>query len=151
LDTFRNHIKYNNLSDSHLAAFGLDFKHRDSKWLSIQDPLTVKKKIVISRSVRYHGNFSFWESMLPKIKDDAIFVGFPKEHDIFEYTFGHKIEYYPTESTLDLARVIAGCDLFIGNQGLPHALAEGMKVNLINEIYRVYPSAVFTRVGAQYV
>jgi hypothetical protein len=151
LDLFRKNIKYNNLSDSHLAAFNLPFTERDPAWLNIKHPRKIHKPTIISRSVRYHGNYSFWETNLSLLKDQSVFVGLEKEHEIFEYTFNHKVEYYKTPTILDLAEVLAGAELFVGNQGLPHALAESMKVNLINEVYRVYPSAVFTRAGAQYV
>lgn len=151
LDLFRKHIRYNNLSDSHLAAFNIPFSERDTKWINLKQSKKLHKDIIISRSVRYHSNFSFWENYLPIVKDQCLFVGFEKEHDIFEYTFNHKIEYYKTESVLDLAEVIAGSTLFVSNQGLPHALAESMKKSLICELYRVYPAVIFTRPEAQYV
>lgn len=151
LDQFRRHIKYNNLSDSHLASIGLPFHHRDVSWITVKDPIIPPKPIIISRSVRYHGNFSFWENILPSIKNDCVFVGYEKEHEIFEYTFGHKVKYHKTETIMELAQLIAGCSTFIGNQGFPHALAEGMKKKLINEVFRVYPAAVFNRDGAEYV
>jgi len=152
LDLFRRHLTFNNLSDSHLAAFGLAGGERDRAWLAIADPIVLENRpIVISRSVRYHSNYSFWLCNLPLIKDRSVFVGFPKEHDIFQYTFGHDIPYFPTPDLLTVARVIAGCRQFVGNQGFPHALAEGMKKNLINEVYRFLPSGIFTRTGAAYV
>jgi hypothetical protein len=151
LDEFRANVKFNNLSDSHLKAFNLDFSERDSAWITNVDPIKLDKKIVIARSPRVQGNHSFWENNLPAFKDNCVFVGFEKEHDIFEYTFGHKVEHYKTETIMDLARVISGCDKFYGNQGFAHAIAEGMKKELINEVYRVYPAAVFKRKGADYV
>lgn len=151
LDEFRTHVRYNNLSDSHLKCFDLDFSERDSAWITNVEPLVIHKPIVISRSPRVHGNHSFWENNLPHFKDRCVFVGFEKEHDIFEYTFGHKVEHYKTETIIDLARVIKGCEKFYGNQGFSHSLAEAMKKDLINEVYRVYPAAIFNRDGAQYV
>jgi hypothetical protein len=151
LDNFRKHIKYNNLSDSHLAAFNLPLSERDSAWLSIKNPKKLHKSILISRSVRYHGNYGFWEHNLPMIKNQSLFVGLEKEHEIFEYTFGHKVEYYKTPTILELAECISGSDLFISNANLCHALAEGMKKNLIIEQYRVYPTVVFDRVNAKNV
>jgi hypothetical protein len=152
LDLFRQHIKYRNLSDSHLAAFNLPFTERDTQWLTIDEPIVIPDRpIVVCRTVRYHGNYCFWEDNLQFFKHMAVFVGYAKEHEIFEYTFNHKIEYYPTPDILTLARVVAGCQQFIGNQSLTHALAEGMKKDLVNEYFRVAPSALFKRPGAQYV
>ena len=67
------------------------------------------------------------------------------------YAIGQEVPYYPTLDILTLARVIAGAQQFVGNQGLPHAIAEGLKQRLINEYDRVYPAAIFRRPGAEYV
>lgn len=143
LNQFRKHIKYNNLAKSHLAVFNLDLNLANTKWIDGISPKKLDKKYLISRSVRYHGNFSYWEGVLPLIKDDCYFIGFAKEHEIFEYTFGHKVPHYTTYRIKDLIEVIAGAEYFICNQGFPHALAEAMNIPLKCEVYRVYPSAVF--------
>ncbi len=152
LDRFRKSGSFNNVSDSHLAAFSLPFPERDRAWLTVDHPLSIPDRpFILARNLRYHGNDGFWEATLPHIKNDALFVGSPKEHEIFELTFGHKIPYHPTPDLLSLARLLAGCRQFIGTQGLPHAIAEGLKIQLVNEYYRYYPSAIFNRPGAQYV
>lgn len=151
LDQFREHISFNNLSDSHLNCFQLDHSERDKVWLTNIQPKKLHKPVVITRSPRVHGNHSFWENNLPSLKDRCVFVGFEKEYEIFEYTFNYGVEYYKTETMLELAEVIQGCELFVGNQGFAHALAEGMKKPLINEVYRIYPAAFFKRPDAQYV
>ena len=152
LDVFRSDVSLNNLSDSHLQPFGLPSAERDRAWLRIADPIVIENRpIVISRSVRFQGNHVFWENNLPLFKDRCVFVGYAKDHDIFQYTFGMEIPHYPTPDMLTLARVIAGCGQFMGNQGFPHALAEGMKKNLINEVFRPHPSTVFKREWAVYV
>ena len=152
LDQFRNHVRFNNLADSHLAAFGLPSSERDTAWLQVSDPITIPDRpIVISRSPRYQGSHFFWECIFFDFKDKAIFVGLPKEHEYFMYATGHQVPYYPTPDVVTLARVIAGAEEFMSNQGLPHAIAEGMKKKLINEYDRVYPAAVFKRPGARYV
>jgi len=57
------------------------------------------------------------------------------------------------QSLLEMAQVIEGADLFVGNQGLPHAIAEALKRPLINEVFRAGPgpAAIFKREGAEYV
>ncbi len=152
LDEFRKHIKYNNLAISHLAAFNLDHNQVNQQWLTCQAKRPLPKPIVVTRSVRYHGHFSFWEHALPKIKNNAIFVGLPKEYEIFTYTFGHELEYYPTPTIQDLIETVYSCEIIYCNQGLPHALAEGFHKNLVCEVYRVYPAAVFkNKKTSQYV
>lgn len=147
LDIFRTNVRFNNLVISHLDAFQLPHDKHLVKWLKFPTKRDLPKKIVISRTVRVHGNYSYWENNLPRFAKESIFVGLPKEHEIFEYTFGHKVEYYPTPTIMDLAETINSCDIFISNQGFPHAIAEGLHKDLILECYRVYPSVVFNRQG----
>lgn len=151
LDLFRRHVKAGNLADAHLAAFDLPTSHRDRAWLTVPDPIEIPGKIiVISRSVRAMGNHGFWESALELIKDRCVFVGLPKEHEIFEYCFEMKVPYHPTPTIVELARVIAGCRQFIGNSSFPHALAEAMKKPLVLEMARVCNVRII-REGAEYV
>lgn len=152
LDQFRQHIRFNNLSDSHLAIFMLPFSERDKAWLTVDAPTRIQgKPYVIARNFRYQGNDSFWEANLPAFADKAVFVGHPLEHEVFEHTFGWPVQYISTPTLLDLARVIAGCDQFMGNEGLPRAIAEGFKRPLINEYGRLCPNTIFRRPDAQYV
>lgn len=145
LDQFRHHIKYNNICLSHLKAFKANPKFAQKKWLNFPTTRYLKKPYLISRSVRYHANYSFWEETLPKISSESLFVGFKKDHEIFEYTFGHKVEYYETPSIMDLTETINSCKKIYCNLGLPHAIAEGLHKDLVCEMYRVYPTAVFAR------
>jgi hypothetical protein len=152
LDQFRLHLIFQNLSDSHLAAFNLPLTERDKPWLQIDSAITIADRpFVIARTLRYHGNDTFWEANLPGIKDQSVFVGFPKEYEIFVETFGHPVPHVPTPDILTLTRVLAGCNEFIGNESLCRALAEGLKKNIVIELYRAYPATIFNREGARYV
>lgn len=143
LDLFRNHVRFHNLCISSLAAFGLSPSLAFGKWLAVPTKRKLPRPYVISRSVRYHGNYTWWVGTLPKIKDKAVFVGYPKEHEIFEYTFGHAVTYYPTPTILDLAETINGCERLFCNQGLAHAIGEGLCHPLECEVFRPNPAAVF--------
>jgi len=152
LDQFRLNQRWYNLPDMVLDTFGQSLSHRDTAWLSVPDPISVPDyPFVINRSVRYHGNWAFWKYNLNDFASQSLFVGFPKEHEIFEYTFGVRVKYQPTPTIRDLARYIAGCRQFIGNASLPHALAEAMKKPLIAEMFRVICTICCERPGAQYV
>ena len=155
LDMFRMHIRYNNLSDSHLAAFGVSFEERDEPWLNVATSIVddLDRDVVFARSCRYHGNYSFWETIDRDLVAKAFFLGFKEEHDQFLYTYPHMAEVPRREvqSLLEMAQVIQGADLFVGNQGLPHALAEALKKPMLNEVFRPYPAAVFHREDAKYV
>ena len=152
LDEFRRTQGRVNLADAHLQTFGLPTSHRDSAWLRVDHAVEEKGfPIVINRTVRYICNHSFWETTLPAYHPQCLFVGTPKEHEIFEYTFGYPVRYYVTPTILELARVIAGCRQFMGNASLPHAIAEGLKKNKVLEVYPLLPNVIFERPGARYV
>ena len=155
LDKFRLNVKYNNLSDSHLAAFDLPFDLRNERWLEVPSSMDTGtgKAVVMARSSRYHGNYSFWEQIDRNVVDRAFFLGWEKEYEYFVYTFPHMkgIPRVAVQSLLEMAQILDGVELFIGNQGLPHAIAEALKAPLINEVFRPYPAAIFEREGAQYV
>ena len=126
LDLFRAaNINCNLLSRSHLMATGADFDLGDV-WI---DPAKIGSKyvsdIVISRSPRYHGPFD-WGHLLPWL-DRCTFVGHEDEHRQFQEDTGMDISFHPVESYLEMARVICGSRLFIGNQSFPYSLAEAMK------------------------
>ncbi len=145
LDLFRKHIKFNNLSISHLSAFGLSSKFARNKWLRCPTKRVLPKPFLISRSVRYISNYSFWESNLPKFIKDSLFIGFKKDHEIFEYTFNVSIDYYETPTISDLAETINSCEKIYCNAGLPHAIAEGLHKELVCEIDRVHPNVIFKK------
>jgi hypothetical protein len=154
LDMFRTHIRYNNISDSHLVAFGVDFSKKDEAWLTVPDPIEdPERDIVFARSCRYHGNYTFWETINRDLIDRAIFIGFKEEYEFFKYTYPHmaEIPHREVSDILEMAQVISGCDMFVGNQGLPHAIAEALKKPLINEVFRPHPDSVFHRENAKYV
>ena len=158
LNKFRGHIKFNNLTLSHLEAMGMmkyESKWQTEPWLEVDPkPLPNGKKILLARSCRYHSNYSFWEQLDDEIIDNAVFAALPKEFEYFLYTFPRyrgRVERLETENILDLAGYIAACELFIGNQGMPHAIAEGLKKNMVNEFYRPYPSCIYKRDNVQYV
>ncbi|CAN5598612.1 hypothetical protein BH10PLA1_BH10PLA1_05770 [soil metagenome] len=114
LDLFREHLRFDNISDSHLAAFGLPLSERDQAWTDISDPLIDPRyPLIISRSVRYQSNYQFWDHNLWKIIERSAFVGFKKDHEIFEYTFGIKIHFWDAPDVVTLARVIAGAKQFV--------------------------------------
>jgi hypothetical protein len=154
LDNFRKHIEYNNLAYSHLEAQDITHTKADAEWLKVEDndfELPEGRTIVISRNLRYQGNHAFWEMNSEGLEDDAVFVGSPYEHEVFQKVFGIEVPYIETPTGLDLLKVIDTARVFISNQGFPHALAEGMKKKLICEVDKTYPAACWRREDATYV
>lgn len=118
-------------------AVGLDpqqFEPEITKpWLTNVKRVKVPGKgIVISKTDRY-GNgqvHPVWQRIVnEKWYDQALFVGTAEEHANYEADFKIKIQHYPTKDLLELAEVINGSDLYIGNQSVGMAIAQGLGVN----------------------
>jgi hypothetical protein len=87
-------------------------------------------------------------------EDNSIFVGTPAEHADFEKTFGITIPYHPVDNFLELANIIAGADLFVGNQGFAYSIAIGLGQNTVLEANKIVPlhmnECFFPRTNCQY-
>ena len=151
LDRFRKlHPMWTNLADCHLFALGLASFPRNRKWLEAPDPLNPPQPVAISRSDSFRGAPGFWEEVYSLVAERAFFVGTRKEHADFESLLG-PIEYVRTRDLLELARLLAGANLFIGNQSCPYAIAEGLKIPCIQEVYHFTPNCIFDRPNAVHV
>lgn len=108
-------------------------------------------RVVVARSFRYQ-NLDFpWRRLVAEYRKRILFVGLPDEHKAFQIANGCIVEYCPTKNLLDLAEIIAGCELFIGNQSCPFWIAAGLGVNLIQESYRLSLNSIIKRPNAQYL
>lgn len=141
-----------NLAEMTLQGIGMSGKmflgHADP-WLDVPEPV-FGKPVLIHRSARYH-NLKFpWRKVLTKYHGQIEFVGFPLEHSQFCKEFGVDIPFHKSEDLLALARRIAGARLFIGNQSCPCAIAEGLKVSLVQEVDKKIANCKFNRDGAIY-
>lgn len=150
LNLFRLQLINNNLADSHLHAFSLPYSHRDTKWLSL-DSISLDREILLCRSLKVQSNHSFWESLDLDIISKSSFIGLPIEFEVFDKVFKHNIPRLVLSNLLEYCVAINGCSLFIGNQTFFTAIAEALKKNLIQEVYRVHPMAIFLREEAKYV
>lgn len=108
-------------------------------WLQVNADETYKDAIVIARSARYRTpqiDYSFLRKY-----ERLVFVGMPDEFaDMKKQIPG--LVYKPVNNFLELASVIAGSNLFIGNQSFPFSLAEAMKVRRVLEVYPQCPNVV---------
>ena len=76
-------------------------------------------------------------------------VGTPDEHRDFCAYLG-PLPYVATPTFLDLAEVIAGCELLVGNQSAPMAVALGLGKPLVQEVCLSIPNCFFERRNATY-
>lgn len=99
-------------------------------WLTPLEPIKIPgKSLVINRTDRYLPGkpTKEWENWLTLL-DSAVFVGSESEHAYFEETFKKKIDFFKTNDLLELAKVIQGADLFIGNQSVALSIAIGLGI-----------------------
>ncbi|UCH96093.1 MAG: hypothetical protein JSV88_04365 [Candidatus Aminicenantes bacterium] len=143
LDMFREHqaVMTNHIAKSHLDAFGVNY-NLALAWLQDISPLYIND-IVISRTKRNLSTLNkFNWHVLSKYEEKCIFIGFEDEYEEFKACTGLNIERYPAGSILEIARVIKGSKLFMGNQSLGFALAEAMKHPRVLEVYYVAPNCI---------
>lgn len=105
-------------------------------WLSVDQSIRIPgKPIVINRTPRHIkrelANSPINEQWAHWIAEDsleelAVFIGSKQEHDTFCQLHKCNIQYYPVSDMLEMAKVIQGCEQFIGNQSMPLSLAIGL-------------------------
>ncbi len=114
-------------------------------WLRVEADRNWNEYIVISRSQRYQApgiSYSFLKKYNRKI-----FIGIESEWKEMKEQLS-EIEYQPVKSFLELAKIIAGSKLFIGNQSFPFSLAEAMKTKRLLEVYHLCPNVNVEGSGA---
>lgn len=136
------------LSEIHLYTFDLERGDETKPWLRADVPWEVDgKPIVIHRSHRYRNEAFPWKKLVDQHGDRMVFTGLKSEHNDFVKEVGY-VDFFYVDNLLELARVIAGAKVFIGNQSCPYAIAEGMKKNTIQETWLVDPNCLFDRPNA---
>lgn len=150
LDSFRivkGHYT-SNLSEHILNSVGVSFDVCADPWISCNKNMVATT--IFSRSPRYnHKGFSY-STIYDMYKSDAVFIGLPSEHDKFKRMYGN-ITYYPVKDFLEMAEVINGAELFIGNQSSPMAMAIGLGKSYIQEVCPYAPNCIFPRVNGQHI
>lgn len=124
-------------------------KASSDPWLmAIRSPASIGRT-VIARSPRYHNPGFPWNAVLSKHRN-ALFVGLRSEHEEFIRTVG-RVDFQPTNNLLELAEVINGANLFVGNQSCPFWIAAGLGVPLIQESWPHSPNSQIPRKNAKYL
>jgi hypothetical protein len=135
-----------------LAVCGAEWP-QDKPWLNVDFKVTIPDRpILISHCPRrrqYSPNFP-WGELVERYGKKMAFVGLPDEHEIFIRDFGN-VPLFQTKDALDLARMIAGCKVFIGTQSMPMAIAIGLGKNSIMEVMDIDANCHFERDNIIYV
>lgn len=127
LDIFRlKDIRINLLTVAMLNSFGVEFDLR-KPWIEVDKiPIISRAEIVISRTSRYHAFLFPWRALSGWV-DKAVFIGSESEYQEFKTKTGLNVGWEKPRSWMEMAGIIRGSKLFVGNQSFPYSLAEGMK------------------------
>jgi hypothetical protein len=114
-------------------------------WLTVSPSARARGRVVCHRSPRYQNPYFRWDLLGEALGTKMLFVGLPHEAEALRRETGVEAEYVETRDYLELAELIAGADLFIGNQSSPMALAIGLGVPFIQELCMWTPDCVYPR------
>lgn len=148
LNGFRDHVRaHGNLTDAHLATHGLSWEERSTPWIKCDSKKEVYE-VIIHRSFRYLNNNFPWDRVIDTYQDRIGFVGFEDEYKSFTNSFG-KVSFVKADNFMELARIIKGSKLYIGNQSSPLSVALGMFHNTIIEVCpnHNHPHCIFNRMN----
>lgn len=100
-------------------------------WLDSVKPIKIPgKSIVLNWTGRYiydnQPNPKYAEWIANGLEDQAVFLGTQNECDAFNAQYKCNIPYHPVTDMLEMARVIEGAELTIGNQSAVLAVAIGL-------------------------
>jgi hypothetical protein len=118
------------LSRWYFLVFGLN-ADLSQPWLKVNPDDYLNESILIARSNRYRGHRIDYQFLrrYPNIH----FVGVEQEFKDMKAHIPH-IQFRPVKNFLEMASLIAGAKLFIGNQSFPFSVAEGLKANRLLEV-----------------
>lgn len=136
LNKFRDYIRIDGmLWQCNMRNFGYDYTDHTHPWISIDNPITINNHPIIvhrsSKSQVWNELFP-WQDIVNVYGDRIIFIGSSREYEDFSQKYG-QVHYVKTPNILNMAEYIAGAKLFIGNQSLGLALAESIKMPVIQE------------------
>jgi hypothetical protein len=138
------------LIDAYFERFHHKAVSDREKWLSVPNPLiSPSRPIVVHRSPRYHNDNFPWREVASRYAGKMIFVGFSCEYDEWKRICGDSALFIQPENALHLARIIAGSQMFIGNQSSAMAIALGLGINTIQETCLGVKDCVLSRKNVQ--
>jgi hypothetical protein len=141
LNEFRKYpfdYRMGNICRWYFLTFGVTY-NLSNPWLRVEANPTYNDKIIIARSFRYRA---------PTIKYDFLgkqenihFVGLDDEFEDIKKSIP-SIKRIKATNAIELAKIIAGCKFFIGNQSFPFSLAEALKVKRVLEVCHTTPNVI---------
>lgn len=108
-------------------------------WLQVQPDSRFSRSIVVSRSERYRNTLLDY-SILAQY-DDVVFVGIESEYALMREVLPG-IRWVQVDDFRELAGIIAGSALFVGNQSFPYSIAEALKHPRVLEVFWQSPNVM---------
>ncbi|MEO5647503.1 MAG: hypothetical protein ABIQ56_04015, partial [Chitinophagaceae bacterium] len=106
-------------------------------WLKAPVNNEFSDAIIIARSLRYNAPGLNYNFMCEHGR--CVFIGVDEEYEAMKQMIP-QLEYRRVYDFLEMAAIINGSKLFIGNQSFPYSIAEGLKVRRMLEIYHQTPN-----------
>jgi hypothetical protein len=144
--------EYGRSSQSYAAEIADVKLNVNEPWLEVGHAISVARTpVVVNRTARYHNHRFPWHKVVDVWRHNSMFVGTKDEYELMRQQFDWpELGFYLTSNLLELARVIAGCQMFVGNQSVAYAIAEGLKKPVIQEVFPGRPDCLFHRQGVQH-
>lgn len=141
-----------NLAEAHCTTFNVDKNVILEQWIFNVKPKRINnRKTVFHRSPRYHNpafEDKWWPYYIGRYIYDAVFIGHIEEYEAFTKRFKcYDLCFYQVKDFLELAEIIRGSELFIGNQSMPFSISEGLHVKNVLEMDPRNPNCIFNRPG----
>ena len=147
--TFRPMIVGNKtLAEVQARYVGARERGSDTQWIHL-DGFPKHDRIIVHRSPRWRNGGFPWRELVEQYGGQMLFVGPEDEWRQFVDESG-MVQRHTCKDFLELARLIAGSPLFIGNQSAPYAIAEGLKHNTVQETNPRRADCVFRRPNAEF-
>jgi hypothetical protein len=146
LDRFRG-VLFRGFEGNYVQAMcmthNLPFDRTDLEQPWLTADIYRKRPVVVNRTLRYRdmeAGDKIWRQMYKDgyMADSAVFVGNDVEYDDFVNMIG-PIERVEVADISEMADLINGCDLFVGNQSLAYSLAIGLGKTTVLETIKIKP------------
>lgn len=121
-----------NLTDPWLSVYSKSYAN------STQGDIKITDKIIINRTLRYQNPYITY-FFLNKYQDHLVFAGLLEEYNDFCKRWDLNIPLLIENDFLEVARNIASCKAFIGNQSVSWHIADALKVPRILELCPQFP------------
>jgi len=140
----------NRLFEAYPKYFKYPALKEDMPWMNVEPIYDYDNPVIVSRSPRYQNPLFPWKQIYDKYRTRMRFVGLKEEYDDWVNKYGNQIIYTPVKDALEMARIIAGSKLFIGNQSFPMSLALSLNIPIVQEVFNSSPDCIFNRSNVIY-